>query len=171
MPEEDVKNKNKLKLIAQKIINEFDQSNKNDDFEYLDYMKIGIWVKKNIKYNYGYIGKKNSALKIYKMKAGVHHHYTRLANALLYSIGYKVISASGYFCKNANKFDQYNLHSFSLIKLEDDKWHPFDTALGVFIGKLHTGYVFRMLDNKDLIFDNNKTIILDKNEIHGKVIK
>ncbi len=171
MPEEDIKDKDQLKKIAKEIINEFDQSNKNDDFEYLDYMKIGIWVKKNIKYNYGYIGKKNSALKIYKMKAGVHHHYTRLANALLYSIGYKVISASGYFCKNANKFDQYNLHSFSLIKLEDDKWHPFDTALGVFIGKLHTGYVFRMLDNKDLIFDNNKNIILDKNEIHGKVIK
>ena len=68
IPEEDIKDKEQLKKIAKNIIDEFDKDNTESDFEYLDYMKIGIWVKKNIKYNYGYIGKKNSALKIYKMK-------------------------------------------------------------------------------------------------------
>ena len=171
MPEEDVKDKEQLKKIANNIIDEFDKDNKDSDFEYLDYMKIGNWVKHNIKYNYGYIGKKCSALKIFKMKAGVSYHYTRLSNALLYSLGYKVIYASGYYCKNNdNKFNQYNLHAFSLIKLDDNKWHPFDVTSGIFTGKLHAGYVFRMFDNKDLVMVNKNKISLDKNEINGKVI-
>ena len=169
MPEDDVKDKEQLKKIAMKIINDFDNENKDSDFEYLDFMKIGIWVKNNIKYNYGYIGKKCNALKIYKMKAGVSYHYTRLSNALLYSLGYKVIYASGYYCKNGLKFDQYNIHAFSLIKLDDNKWHPFDATFGIFTGKLHAGYVFKSLDNRDLIVDN-KNIILDKNEMNGKII-
>ena len=170
MPEEDVKNKDQLKKIAKSIINEFDADHLDDDFEYLDYMKIGMWVHKNIKYNYGYIGKKCSALKIYKMKAGVCYHYTRLANALLYALGYKVIYASGYFSKTGNKFNQYNLHAFSLIKLNDDKWHPFDATWGIFTGKLHVGYVFRMFDNRDLEFEYKSNLVFDKNEINGKVI-
>ena len=170
MPEEDVKDKEALKKVAQDIIEEFDKENKDSDFEYLDYMKIGIWIKHNIKYNYGFIGKKCSALKIYKMKAGVSYHYTRLSNALLYSLGYKVLYASGYLCKNSNKFNQYNLHAFSLIKLDDNKWHPFDVTSGIFTGKLHVGYVFRMFDNRDLVIENKNNIVLDKNEISGKVI-
>ena len=170
IPEEDIKDKEQLKKIAKNIIDEFDKDNTESDFEYLDYMKIGIWVKKNIRYNYGYIGKKCSALKIYKMKAGVSYHYTRLTNALLYSLGYKVIYASGYYCKNNNKFNQYNLHAFSLIKLDDNKWHPFDVTSGILTGKLHVGYVFRMFDNRDLVMENKNNIILDKNEINGKVI-
>ena len=172
MPEEDVKDKEKLKKIAKQIIEEFDkdENNKYNDFELLDYMKIGMWIKNNIRYNYGFIGKKCSALKIYKMKSGVYYHYTRLCNALLYSIGYKVLNVSGYFCKNGYKFDQYNQHAFSLIQLNDNKWHPFDTTWGIFTGKLHCGYVFRMYDNKDLVYDNNSNIILDKNEIIGKII-
>ena len=169
MPEEDVKDKEQLKKIAKKVISEFDKENKDSDFEYLDYMKIGLWIKKNIKYNYGYIGKKCSALKIYKTKAGVGYHYTKLANALLYALGYKVLCASGYYCKSGNKFDQYNIHSFSLIKLSDNKWHPFDVTYGIFTGKLHVGYVFRMFDNKDLVIENSN-IIMDKNEMNGVVI-
>ena len=171
MPEEDVKDKEKLKKIAKDIINDFDIFNLSDDFEYLDYMKIGIWIQKNIKYNYGFIGKKCSALKIYKMKSGVAYHYTRLCNALLYALGYKVLYVSGYYCKNGNKFDQYNLHDFSLIQLEDKKWHPFDTTYGIFTGKLHVGYVFRMFDKKELSYDNKNNVVLDKNEMIGKFIK
>ena len=102
IPEDDVKNKDQLKKIAENIIKEFNVEHLDDDFDYLDYMKIGMWVHKNIKYNYGYIGKKCNALKIYKMKAGVGYHYTRLANALLYALGYKVLYVSGYFCKSGN---------------------------------------------------------------------
>ena len=170
IPEDDVKNKDQLKKIAENIIKEFNVEHLDDDFDYLDYMKIGMWVHKNIKYNYGYIGKKCNALKIYKMKAGVGYHYTRLANALLYALGYKVLYVSGYFCKSGNKFNQYNLHAFSLIKLDDDKWHPFDATWGIFTGKLHVGYVFRMFDNRDLEFQYKNNLVFDKNEINGKVI-
>ena len=170
IPEDDVKNKDQLKKIAENIIKEFNVEHLDDDFDYLDYMKIGMWVHKNIKYNYGYIGKKCNALKIYKMKAGVGYHYTRLANALLYALGYKVLYVSGYFCKSGNKFNQYNLHAFSLIKLDDDKWHPFDATWGIFTGKLHVGYVFRMFDNRELEFQYKNNLVFDKNEINGKVI-
>ena len=80
---------------------------------------------------------------------------------------------SGYYCKtDTNKFDQYNLHNFSLIKLDDNKWHPFDTTYGIFTGKLHVGYVFRMFDKKELRLDNkNNNVIIDKNLINGKFIK
>ena len=36
--------------------------------------------------------------------------------------------------------------------------------------QLHVGYVFRMFDNRDLVMENKNNIILDKNEINGKVI-
>ena len=170
IPEDDVKNKDQLKKIAENIIKEFNVEHLDDDFDYLDYMKIGMWVHKNIKYNYGYIGKKCNALKIYKMKAGVGYHYTRLANALLYALGYKVLYVSGYFCKSGNKFNQYNLHAFSLIKLDDDKWHPFDATWGIFTGKLHVGYVFRMFDNRELEFQYKNNLVFDINEINGNVI-
>ena len=68
MPKEDIKCKEQLKKIAQKIINDFDKEHKNSDFEFLDYMKIGFWVHKNIKYDMNYSGKKMSAMEIYNLK-------------------------------------------------------------------------------------------------------
>ena len=54
-----------LKLIAKKIIEDFDKEHKNSEFEYHDFMKIGSWVYKNIKYNLAYSGKQQiSALNI-----------------------------------------------------------------------------------------------------------
>ena len=87
MPKKDVEDKEQLKQIAQQIIKEFDEENKDSDFEYLDYMKIGSWIKKNIEYNYCYSGKTQyTAMEIYNMKKGVCHHFTRLCNALLYAL-------------------------------------------------------------------------------------
>jgi hypothetical protein len=51
MPEKDKANKEQLKIIAKKIIEEFDRDNKNNDFVFSDFQKIGFWVKKNIKYD------------------------------------------------------------------------------------------------------------------------
>ena len=170
MPEEDVKNKNKLKLIAQKIINEFDKNNKNNDFEFLDYMKIVTWVKNNIKYDYNLVLKKHTALQIYNMKTGVCYHYTRLSNALLYSLGYKVLHVSGYCCDD-NEFRIGNLHAFSLIKLKDNKWYPFDSTWGVFTGKLHVGHIFRMIGNKTFNWRSLNYMKSYEKEVIGKLIK
>ena len=171
MPEEDVKNKNKLKQIAQKIIDEFDKNNKNNDFEFLDYMKIVTWVKNNIKYDYNLVLKKHSALQIYNMKTGVCYHYTRLSNALLYALGYKVLHVSGYCSDDDNEFGIGNLHAFSLIKLKDNKWYPFDSTWGVFTGKLHVGHVFRMIGNKNFNWRSLNYMKSYEKEIIGKLIK
>ena len=95
MPEKDVKSKEKLLKVAKKIIQDFDKKNKDNDFEYLDFMKIIIWVHKNIEYNLAFTGKCNSSMEILNNQAGTCHHMTVLANALLYSLGYKVIYAIG----------------------------------------------------------------------------
>ena len=171
MPEEDVKNKNKLKQIAQKIINEFDKNNKNNDFEFLDYMKIVTWVKNNIKYDYNLVLKKHTALQIYNMKTGVCYHYTRLSNALLFALGYKVLHVSGYCCDDDNEFGIGNLHAFSLIKLKDNKWYPFDSTWGVFTGKLHVGHVFRMIGNKTFNWRSLNYMKSYEKEVIGKLIK
>ena len=42
MPEKDKANKEQLKIIAKKIIEEFDRENKNNDFVFSDFQKIGF---------------------------------------------------------------------------------------------------------------------------------
>ena len=144
MPKEDIRDKSKLKNIAEKIIKDFDNEHKNSEFEFLDFMKIGWWVNENIKYDLSYSGKvQYTAMDIYNMKTGVCHHFTRLSNALLYSLGYKVIYAVGY-CYNISKyqFDDKDCHAWSLIKI-GNIWYPFDSTYGIFSGKLPINHVFR----------------------------
>ena len=171
IPEEDKKNKNQLKKIAIQIINEFDESHKDSDFEYLDYMKIGLWVYNNINYDYEYSGKKISAIEIYNIKKGVCAHFTRLSNALLYALGYQVIYTTGYYCENRATFNTKTAHAYSLIKLENGKWYPFDATWGIFTGKLHVGHIFRMLGHKSWKLRGYDSIINYKYECEGKLIK
>ena len=152
MPKEDVKDKEKLKKIAKKIIDNFDKENRDSDFEYLDYMKIGLWVHKNINYNYEYLGKTQySAMDIYNMRKGVCHHFTRLSNALLYSIGYKVIYVSGYAIKDIKEINKESYHAWSLIKL-GNKWYPFDSTWGIVSGKLPISHLFEKFFNESSRF-------------------
>ena len=128
MPKQDKKDKQKLEKIAKKIIEEFDKNNKDNLLSFMDFTKIGRWVHKNIKYDRKYfynIGM--SAMDIYNARAGVCHHMTRLANALLYSLGYKVIYVHGFMCKYSTEFELSNGHAWSLIKV-DGKWYPIDTT-------------------------------------------
>ena len=164
MPREDVLCKEQLKTIAKRIIDEFDNNHRNDDFEYLDYMKIGLWVYKNIKYDYNYSGRTEyTAIDIYNMRRGVCHHFTRLSNALLYSLGYKVIYISGYCSKDNKEFDNNSRHAWSIIKLENNKWYPFDSTWGIVTGKLPVGHVFgtftssnsRAIGTDNLTFQNS----------------
>ena len=141
-PEDDIKYKPNLNCIAKKIIEDFDKSNKNSRFKFLDYMKIGMWVNKNIKYDLKYIGKTDlNSIDIYNKRSGVCHHFTKLTNALLYSLGYKVIYVFGYYCKNNKEFHADSPHFWSLIKL-DNKWYPFDSFYGIFTGKLPVTHIF-----------------------------
>jgi hypothetical protein len=172
MPPEDVSCKQKLKSIAKKIIEDFDKNNKNKDFEFLDYMKIGLWVKNNIKYDYNYIGRTElTAMDIYNKRVGVCHHFTRLSNALLYSLGYKVIYASGYVCKDNKIFHTDTGHAWSLIQLDNKKWYPFDSTWGILSGKLPVGHIFGTFFGKTSKLFGYDSAQFDEQEMEGKFIK
>ena len=159
IPQEDKLCKTQLYEIARKIIEDFDRKNKNKDFVFLDYMKIALWVKENIKYDLNYSGRTEySAIDIYRMKVGVCHHFTVLSNALLYALGYKVIYISGFVVKNNKEFDENSGHAWSLIKVKD-KWYPFDSTWGIITGKLPVGHVFQCFFGKSTSlrgFDSSK---------------
>ena len=170
MPTEDVLCKPQLKEIAKKIIEEFDRNNRNSDFKFLDYMKIGMWVYKNITYDLNYVGRSElSAIDIYNRRVGVCHHFTRLSNALLYSLGYKVLYISGYVCKNNKEFSTDSGHAWSLIKL-NNKWYPFDSTWGIFSGKLPVGHIFGTFFNKSRKTSGIDRIIFDDQIMRGKFI-
>ena len=170
MPTEDVLCKPQLKEIAKKIIEEFDRNNRNSDFKFLDYMKIGMWVYENITYDLNYVGRSElSAIDIYNRRVGVCHHFTRLSNALLYSLGYKVLYISGYVCKNNKEFSTDSGHAWSLIKL-NNKWYPFDSTWGIFSGKLPVGHIFGTFFNKSRKTSGIDRIIFDDQIMRGKFI-
>ena len=171
MPKEDILCKPQLYKIVTEIIKDFDKNNKNNDFKFLDYMKIGMWVHKNIKYDYNYTGRTEfSAVDIYKMKIGVCHHFTKLSNALLYSLGYKVLYASGYAVKGNNSFKTSTGHAWSLIKLSNNKWYPFDSTWGIFSGKLPISHIFGTFFNKSGRIHGYDIIKFDNPNMVGKYI-
>ena len=146
-PKEDKKDKEKLQKIAKKIIEDFDKNNKSIYFNYMDYQKIGKWVYENIKYNIKLLGKEEfSALEIYNKKEGVCHHITKLTNALLYSLGYKVLYARGYCAERNNYKDVDIAHCWSLIKI-NEKWYPFDVTWNILTGKLPVCHIFESIKN------------------------
>ena len=149
------------------MIEEFDSVNTNNDFKFLDYMKIGLWVHKNIKYDLNYVDKEDlTSLDIFYQKAGVSHHFTKLTNALIYSLDYKVIYVKGYLIKNNKEFNQDSYHSWSLIKL-NNKWYPFDSTLGIFSGKLPISHIFKKCFYSSLKYDFEGSH-LEKEIVSGK---
>ena len=172
MPEEDRLCKEQLRSFAKDIIKEFDKKNKDNNFEFHDYMKIGMWVYENITYDLSYSGQTNySAVDIYNIKKGVCHHFTKLSNALLYSLGYKVLYATGYVCKEDSSFKTSTGHAWSLIRLNNNKWYPFDSTWGIFTGKLPVIHIFSFFSGKHISIRGNDRIIFDKNQMEGIFIQ
>ena len=131
-----------------------------------------MWVKENIKYDYNYIGQTQlTAMDIYKKRVGVCHHFTKLSNALLYSLGYKVLYASGYCCQKNKTFKTSTGHAWSLIKLDNNKWYPFDSTWGIFTGKIPVGHIFGTFDGKSFKIFGYDQIKFDKQEMEGNYIE
>jgi hypothetical protein len=171
-PKEDKRDKAILEPIARKIIEEFDKNNKDTMFNFMDYAKIGKWVHKNIKYDLNYSGRTDlTAMDIYKLRVGVCHHMTRLANALLYSLGYKVIYTNGFACESSAEFDQNSGHAWSLIQV-NGKWYPFDATWNILSGKLPVCHVFQGFFGKSIQVIGTDGAIFGKNNVeNGKFIK
>ena len=120
IPEKDKANKEQLKIIAKKIIEDFNKENKNNDFVFLDFQKIGFWIEKNIKYDINLLGAHQYfGMDIYNMRRGVCHHFTILSNALLYTLGYKVLCVTGTVIKRGANSDLKLLHAWSLVKIDN----------------------------------------------------
>ena len=169
---EDKKDKNQLEKIAKNIIQDFDKKNEDNIYKYMDYAKIGKWVHENIHYDLNMSGRTElSALEIYNIKAGVCHHFTRLANALLYSLGYKVIYVNGFACKTGNEFDQNSAHAWSLIQV-NGKWFPFDATWGILSGKLPVCHIFKGFYYSFIDLNGSDGAFFEKdNQEGGKFIK
>ena len=142
IPREDKRDKKKLAEIAGNIIDEYNRNNKKNILEVMDFYKIAKWVYKNIKYDINYSGRTEmTAMDIYNKRIGVCHHKTRLANALLYSLGYKVIYASGYTCSEKPRYEKDSGHCWSLINVKGI-WYPFDATWNILSGKLPVCHIF-----------------------------
>ena len=128
-------------------------------------------VKKNIRYDLSYVGKiEYSAIDIYNNRVGVCHHFTKLSNALLYSLGYKVIYCTGYTCQQNKIFKTTTGHAWSLIKI-GDKWFPFDSTWGIFTGKLPVGHIFATFYSKVRRLVSTDQAKFDRQEVEGKYIE
>jgi len=169
---EDKRDKKQLEKIARQIIEDFDRNNEDNIHKYLDYAKIGKWVYENIKYDLNYSGRTEmTAIDIYNQGVGVCHHMTRLANALLYSLGYKVIYTHGFACKTSTEFDVDSAHAWSLINVEG-KWFPFDATWDILSGKLPVTHIFQGFFNNSVSLTGTDGAHFSKKEQEtGKLIK
>jgi len=168
IPIEDKKDKQILAKIARNIINEYDRNNEKNILSFMDFSKIGKWVYKNIKYDIKYSGRTElTAMDIYNKRVGVCHHMTRLANALLYSLGYQVIYASGYTCSERPRFDKDTGHCWSLINVKG-KWYPFDATWNILSGKIPVCHIFFNFFNKSV--KSNGTDLIDFPKDNSKCI-
>ena len=172
IPSEDKRDKKMLEKIARKIIQDFDRNNKDNIHNFMDFTKIGKWVNQNIKYDINYSGRTEmTAMDIYNKRVGVCHHMTRLSNALLYSLGYKVIYTNGFASESA-EFDQNCAHAWSLINV-NGKWYPFDATWGILSGKLPVCHVFQGFFGKSITLVGTDGAVFgrDNNREAGKYIR
>lgn len=143
IPDDYKENKEKFKKLSTQIIEEYDKLHKNDFIKVPDVVKIGKWIKQNITYDLSYMGRNEiPATDIMINRVGVCHHFTKLYNALMYSLGYQVIYVSGYALDKKDSFGLQDAHAWSLFKI-DGKWLPFDATWGIFSGKLPVCHVFK----------------------------
>ncbi len=139
IPEDEKKNSKILKNLAEKII-------KEDKNKIPDYVKIGQWVYKNIKYKLSYSGKKLTAIQILECKTGVCEHYTILYNALLNSINIPAIYCGGNAVNDLKSDDDDGAHAWSLIKV-NGKWYPMDATWNIFSGNIPISHLFGHFGN------------------------
>ena len=122
--------------LAKEILS---KDNSNDP----DYLKLGKWVRKNLRFDMKYYGKKMTIDEIINNKIGVAEHYSILYNALLHSVNIPSIYIAGYVFDEPS--DHTNLqtsrHAWNIVKI-NNKWVPIDSTMGFFDGKLPVSHVF-----------------------------
>ena len=116
----------------------------NDNSNEPDYIKLGRWVNKNMKYSMSYFGAKMTVDEILEKLIGVCEHFTRLYNALLQSIGIKAVYLGGYAISGKDGTPESAdsvPHAWTMAKI-DGKWKAFDSTWGLFFDKFPISHVF-----------------------------
>ena len=170
IPKDYKSNKSKFKEFAEQIIKNYDKENKDNLVKVPDVVKIGKWIKKNIKYDLSYSGRNDiTATETLNNRIGVCHHFTKAFNALMYSLGYQVIYISGYALDKKDTFEKEDAHAWSLIKI-DGKWLPFDSTWGIFSGKLPVCHVFKQFFSNGVKILGTDKIEFGKGKDEGKYL-
>ena len=131
-----------------------------------DYIKLGKWVKNNMKYNSSLNGKQESVDEILSNLSGDYSNYTRLYNSLLFSIGIKAVYANGYVMQGetgAHEKINFAKHAWTLAKI-DGKWKALDATWGLFFDKFPISHIF--LNFGDSLLQSGTTIEPQINNIN-----
>ena len=170
LPKDYETNKKLFNEKAKQIIEEYDNANKDSMIKMHDATKIGKWIKKNIAYDLRYTGRNDiEATETLKNKIGVCHHFTKLFNALMYSLGYQVIYISGYALDKKDHYDKSDAHAWSLVKIKG-KWLPFDATWGILSGKLPVCHVFKQYFPSTVRVVGTDSLEFGKGKDEGKFI-
>ena len=172
IPSDFKTNKVLFNKTANNIIKEYDKEHKDDVIKVPDVVKIGKWIKKNIKYDIRYTGMNHlTAFDTLNDKRGVCHHFTKLFNALMYALGYPVLYALGFAMTNKNSFGIEDSFCWSLINLDKKglKWTPFDATFGIFSGKLPVTHVFKKIGVEGALFLSYDNADMEPPYIQGRI--
>ena len=116
----------------------------NDHTKYPDYIKLGKWVKNNMKYDSNLNGANVRIDDILLNLTGDYSSYTRLYNSLLFSIGIKAVYVNGYVIQGETRApDKINFvyHAWTMAKI-DGKWKALDATCGLFFDIFPISHVF-----------------------------
>ena len=118
----------------------------NDHSKAPDYIKLGKWVKNNMKYDSNLSGKQGGINidDILLNLSGDYSNYTKLYNSLLFSIGVKAVYVNGYVIQGDTRASEkinFVNHAWTMA-LIDGKWKALDATWGLFFDKFPISHVF-----------------------------
>ena len=132
----------KTKLKAKEIL-------QNDNSKDPDYIKLGKWVKNNMKYDSNLNKTQATVDDILFNLTGDYSNYTQLYNALLNSIGIKAVYVNGYVMQGETRAPErtnFVKHAWTMAKINKE-WKALDATWGLFFDKFPISHVFLNFDD------------------------
>ena len=116
----------------------------NDHSKEPDYIKLGKWVKNNMKYDSNLNRTQESVDEILLKLSGDYSDYTRLYNSLLFSIGIKAVYINGCVTQGDTRTPEkinFVHHAWTMAKI-GEQWKSLDVTWGLFFDKFPISHIF-----------------------------